>query len=118
MQIGNAVIHDKTDGLGMYQYFGSHALVAQRTVRQIEKHCDTYPEVMTKKCNAALDEVDLNLANLDIYNIYAPICHDSNLTAKPKKVTVSSSTPQRLYSEYIKAMFGSQKMQRKGKKIQ
>ncbi|KAJ9685580.1 hypothetical protein PVL29_017567 [Vitis rotundifolia] len=87
--IGNAAIHDETDWLGMYQYFGSHALVSPRTTRQIEKHCDFSPGVtnQTKECNTAFEEVYPNIANIDIYNIYGPVCLDSNLTAKPKKVT-------------------------------
>ena len=99
MQIGNAAIHDETDWLGMYQYFGSHALVSPRTTRQIEKHCDFSPGVtnQNKECNAAFEEVDPNIANIGIYNIYGPVCLDSNLTAKPKKVTVSLYTLQTLY---------------------
>ena len=91
MQIGNAVINDETDELGMYQYFGSHALVSQKTVRQIEKHCDFSPGVnsRSKQCIEAYSEAYKNIHSLDIYNIYAPLCFNSNLTVKPKKITVS-----------------------------
>ena len=91
MQIGNAVINDETDVLGMYQYFGSHALVSQKTVRQMEKHCDFTPGVnsQSKKCIEASNEAEENIDSLDIYNLYAPLCFNTNLTVKPKKITVS-----------------------------
>ncbi|XP_034705435.1 serine carboxypeptidase-like 40 [Vitis riparia] len=87
--IGNAVINDETDELGMYQYFGSHALVSEKTIRQMEKHCNFSPGAasQSKECTKASDEVDDNIDALDIYNIYAPLCFNTNLTFKPKKVT-------------------------------
>ena len=105
MQIGNAAIHDETDWLGMYQYFGSHALVSPRTTRQIEKHCDFSPGVtnQTKECNAAFEKVDPNIAYIDLYNIYGPVCLDSNLTAKPKKVSEFIHTSNFIY-KYIKGV--------------
>ena len=91
MQIGNAVINDETDELGMYQYFGRHALVSEKTIRQMEKHCNFSPGAasQSKECTKASDEVDDNIDVIDIYNIYAPLCFNTNLTVKPKKVTVS-----------------------------
>ena len=105
MQIGNAAIHDETDWLGMYQYFGSHALVSPRTTRQIEKHCDFSPGItnQTKECNAAFEKVDPNIAYIDLYNIYGPVCLDSNLTAKPKKVSEFIHTSNFIY-KYIKGV--------------
>ncbi|PWA86957.1 serine carboxypeptidase-like 40 [Artemisia annua] len=84
--IGNAVINDETDDLGMYQYFGSHALVSDETSAQIHKYCDFSPNVTTQsaECNKATDEVNLNLENIDIYNIYAPKCLNPSLTPSPK----------------------------------
>lgn len=90
MQIGNAAIDVESDNLGMYQYFGNHALISPKTTRQIEKQCFFSPEVINQKCFEAITEANINIGNLDIYDIYAPIYLDGNLTAKPKKVTVSS----------------------------
>ncbi|KAL6326873.1 hypothetical protein AAG906_012149 [Vitis piasezkii] len=69
-----------------------HNKKANRTIinlKGITKHCDFSPGVtnQNKECNAAFEEVDPNIANIDIYNIYGPVCLDTNLTAKPKKVT-------------------------------
>ncbi|PWA58522.1 Peptidase S10, serine carboxypeptidase [Artemisia annua] len=58
--IGNTVINDKTYNLGMYQYFGSHALVSDETSVQIHKYCDFSPNVTTQssECNKATDDVN------------------------------------------------------------
>ena len=89
LQIGNAVINDETDNLGMYDYFASHALISDKTLYQIKKHCD-FGTLSSNECKAVSTEVDNDLENIDIYNIYAPLCHSSNLTKKPKKPSVSS----------------------------
>ncbi|PWA95566.1 peptidase S10, serine carboxypeptidase, Alpha/Beta hydrolase fold protein [Artemisia annua] len=84
--IGNTMINDKTYNLGMYQYFGSHALVSDETSAQIHKYCDFSPNVTTQsaECNKETDDVNRNLDNMDIYNIYAPICLNPNFTSSPR----------------------------------
>ncbi|OIT36033.1 serine carboxypeptidase-like 40 [Nicotiana attenuata] len=81
--IGNAVINEDTDNVGMYEYFASHALISDQTFLDIQKYCysDFYNE---EKCNKAGAVSDNNTDNLDIYNIYFPLCHDGNLTKYPK----------------------------------
>ncbi|XP_009601275.1 serine carboxypeptidase-like 40 [Nicotiana tomentosiformis] len=81
--IGNAVINEDTDNVGMYEYFASHALISDQTFLDIQKYCysDFYNE---EKCNKAGAVSDNNTDNLDIYNIYFPLCHDGNLTKHPK----------------------------------
>ncbi|KAK3023817.1 hypothetical protein RJ639_044741 [Escallonia herrerae] len=87
--IGNAVINDETDERGMYDYFGSHALISDETLSQIQQHCDFSPNATTQsdKCNQASNKAYIDVSKLDIYNIYAPLCFNSSLTIKPKKVT-------------------------------
>ncbi|KAK2968265.1 hypothetical protein RJ640_027654, partial [Escallonia rubra] len=87
--IGNAVINDETDERGMYDYFGSHALISDETLSQIQQHCDFSPNATTQsdKCNQASDKADTDVSKLDIYNIYALLCSNSSLTIKPKKAT-------------------------------
>lgn len=90
MQIGNAVINDETDTIGMYEYFNSHALVSDEVTDEIMKHCDFSPGAtnQTDKCNNAAEAADKNIGPIDIYNIYAPLCWNSNLTETPKKASV------------------------------
>lgn len=91
MQIGNAVINDETDERGMYDFFATHALISDRDASQIQKYCDFSPNAsnQTSECSTASDAANRDISNLDIYNIYAPLCSSSNLTAKPKKASVS-----------------------------
>ncbi|KAL3814784.1 hypothetical protein ACJIZ3_016052 [Penstemon smallii] len=87
--IGNAVINDETDVQGMYEYFASHAIISDETWEQIAKYCDFSPNATTQTdlCSEAAKEVDKNTNDIDIYNIYAPMCHNTSLTRKPKKTT-------------------------------
>jgi serine carboxypeptidase-like clade 2 len=93
LQIGNAVINDETDERGMYDYFATHALVPDRVVSQIQKYCNFSPKAVNQssECTAAINVVDPNIDDIDIYNIYAPICLSTNLTVLPKKASVSDN---------------------------
>lgn len=84
--IGNAVINDDTDTIGMYEYFASHALISDETYHDILNSCydDNYNQ---SKCEKAAEVTNKNLNNLDIYNIYYPLCKDENLTKYPKTPT-------------------------------
>ncbi|XP_010694765.2 serine carboxypeptidase-like 40 [Beta vulgaris subsp. vulgaris] len=87
--IGNAVINDETDLKGMYEYFWTHALISDEVKDDLTKHCDFTPNAINQsvECSLAADQVEVDTQYLDIYNIYAPVCHSSNLTVKPKKLT-------------------------------
>ncbi|CAK9147525.1 unnamed protein product [Ilex paraguariensis] len=93
--IGNAVINDETDNQGMYDYFASHALISDETSHQINKYCDFSPNAPSEsdQCNNAANEANLNVFPIDIYNIYAPLCSNPNLTAMPKKASVRFFDP-------------------------
>ncbi|XP_073129232.1 serine carboxypeptidase-like 40 [Henckelia pumila] len=95
IMIGNAVINDETDSKGMYEFFASHALISDQSFNDIMKYCDFSPNSSgdSEECSQALEEADGNVGNIDIYNIYAPLCHNSSLTQKPKKTSVTSSDP-------------------------
>ncbi|KAK4379736.1 hypothetical protein RND71_001598 [Anisodus tanguticus] len=85
--IGNAVINDETDTRGMYEYFASHALVSDEVEAEIQKECKfTVPESEeSEECQVALGTTEHDTRPIDIYAIYVPLCHNTNLTAKPKK---------------------------------
>ncbi|KAA8520205.1 hypothetical protein F0562_014461 [Nyssa sinensis] len=100
--IGNAVINDETDVKGMYEFFGTHALISDETSHQIQKYCDFSPSATTQsdECNVAFDEANKEVGDLDIYNIYAPLCSSSNLTAEPKKTSIENFDPCSDYYVY------------------
>ncbi|XP_012475398.1 serine carboxypeptidase-like 40 [Gossypium raimondii] len=101
--IGNAVINDETDVKGMYDYLASHALISDETANGIEKHCNFAPEddsESSSECDAATDEAGQNIYYVDIYNIYAPLCHNSSLTIRPKEPSVANFDPCSDYYVY------------------
>ncbi|XP_051123924.1 serine carboxypeptidase-like 40 [Andrographis paniculata] len=86
--IGNPSLEDEADDRGMIEYLGNHAIISGETTAQILKHCD-FPINIDKgssyKCLEAQEELNTNIAGINPYNIYAPLCLNSNLTEKPKK---------------------------------
>ncbi|XP_057456936.1 serine carboxypeptidase-like 40 isoform X2 [Lotus japonicus] len=86
--IGNAVINDETDEPGMYDYLATHAIISDRAAYDINNSCDFTSSNQTRECNAIADEVYQDISYIDLYNIYAPLCKDSNLTALPKKTSI------------------------------
>ncbi|PSS09967.1 Serine carboxypeptidase-like, partial [Actinidia chinensis var. chinensis] len=94
--IGNALINDDTDLVGIYDYLASHAIISDESLYQIKKYCNvgvnaTPPSL--DKCRAVGNDVYMDLENIDIYNIYAPLCHNANLTQKPRKGSVLNFDP-------------------------
>ncbi|KAL4600889.1 hypothetical protein ACB092_11G232700 [Castanea dentata] len=87
--IGNAVINDETDEQGMVDYLGSHAIISDQDVYQIHKYCDFSPNATTqsRECEASYGALEDNIIDINIYNIYAPMCFSSDVTTRPKKAS-------------------------------
>ncbi|KAK4372053.1 hypothetical protein RND71_007437 [Anisodus tanguticus] len=85
--IGNAVINDETDIRGMSEYFASHVLISDEIEAEIQKECIfiVSESEESEECQVALGTAEYDTRPIDIYAIYAPICQNTNLTAKPKK---------------------------------
>ncbi|KDP43605.1 hypothetical protein JCGZ_16892 [Jatropha curcas] len=100
--IGNAVINDETDNIGMYDYFAGHALVSNDAVNNIKKHCDFSPNATTQSatCISANNQIERDISHLDIYNIYAPLCFSPTTTAKPKIASLENFDPCSDYYVY------------------
>lgn len=96
------MINDETDQFGMYDFFASHALIADRTAEDIKKYCNFTSETAEQKpeCIAASNIVELNTGVVDIYNIYYPLCRNSSLTNVPRKATVMNYDPCTDYYTY------------------
>jgi serine carboxypeptidase-like clade 2 len=92
MQIGNAVINDETDQKGMFDYLASHAIISDQSQYQIQKYCDFSPNAsstVSRECISAFIDAQEDLDYINIYNIYAPLCSSYDVTARPKKASVS-----------------------------
>ncbi|XP_047334664.1 serine carboxypeptidase-like 40 [Impatiens glandulifera] len=96
LMIGNAVINEGTDSAGMYDYFASHALISDEHGKQIRKTCNFSADEVSIECKKHIDASDANTFNVDglnIYNIYAPICKNSQVTLLPKKTSIRNIDP-------------------------
>ena len=90
MQIGNAVINQETDSIGMIDYWASHALISLESSIKIHKYCNfSLDDQRSDECSSTLGEVSNMLEDIDIYNIYYPLCLDANVTSIPKRFSVS-----------------------------
>ncbi|XP_057426724.1 serine carboxypeptidase 1-like [Lotus japonicus] len=73
--IGNGWIDDYYCTKGMYDYFWTHGLNSDKTHKGIEKHCNFKTFNLTSECNKYTNKADDEMGDIDIYNIYAPICN-------------------------------------------
>ncbi|KAF1894623.1 hypothetical protein Lal_00033681 [Lupinus albus] len=98
IMIGNAAINDETDNRGMYDYLVSHAIVSDQTLHDIRTFCNFSSGTIPIQCPTALDEYNQDVLFIDIYNIYAPLCNNPNLTAFPKKNSIVADPCSGVYT--------------------
>ena len=100
--IGNAVINDDTDEKGMYDYLATHVIISDEANNKIQKYCDFSPNATkpSSQCNEGYNSASISLDPIDIYNIYGPLCHNSNLTVQPKKASILDIDPCSDYYVY------------------
>ncbi|KAK7853232.1 serine carboxypeptidase-like 40 [Quercus suber] len=69
----------------------AHTILFHRDVYQIKKYCNFSSNASTpsRECIAASEAVSKDISYINLYNIYAPLCSSPNLTAQPKKTSVS-----------------------------
>nr|XP_043628530.1 serine carboxypeptidase 1-like [Erigeron canadensis] len=72
--IGNALIDDETSLEGMYDYWWSHAINSDATHKAILKYCNFSNDSSSELCDKSTDKAWDEWGDLDLYNIYAPIC--------------------------------------------
>lgn len=93
-QIGNAWIDDNTGGKGTYDFYWTHALNSDETNAAINKYCDFVTGNFSSICEQYQSQGDDEVGNIDIYNIYAPLCnqsaHKSGLTASVSACSFSN----------------------------
>ncbi|KAK6143182.1 hypothetical protein DH2020_023530 [Rehmannia glutinosa] len=101
--IGNAVINDETDMKGMYEYFGSHALISDDNAEQIMKYCDFSPNAtkQSDKCNEAANEADRNVILLIFITFMLPCA----------LIPASQRSPRRHHDYYVYAYLNRPEVQ-------
>lgn len=75
MQIGNAWIDNNTGDEGIYDFLWAHAMISDETIAGLHKYCDFVTGKYSKTCYKYQSKSEAEAGNIDIYNIYAPLCH-------------------------------------------
>ncbi|XP_047066655.1 serine carboxypeptidase-like 35 [Lolium rigidum] len=97
--IGNAVINDETDQLGMVEYAWSHAIISDELHAAVTRECDSFREEADggrpgKGCSPAVKAFMGAFDDIDIYSIYTPTCLAS--AASPAGNSSAARRPSRL----------------------
>ncbi|XVF45172.1 hypothetical protein PTKIN_Ptkin02bG0183600 [Pterospermum kingtungense] len=72
--MGNALIDSETSSRGMYDFFWTHAIISDEVHQGITSSCNFSSSTSSEDCSYYDGEVGKHLSNIDIYNIYAPLC--------------------------------------------
>nr|XP_010933286.1 serine carboxypeptidase-like 35 [Elaeis guineensis] len=102
LMIGNAVLNDATDQLGMVEYAWSHAIISDELHSAVLKECNSFKEEgeggrHSNACSPAVKAFLRSYADIDIYSIYTPVCLSS--LSKSSRQTNLVAAP-RLFSEH------------------
>ncbi|CAN4082689.1 unnamed protein product [Withania somnifera] len=77
--VGNAVTDNYYDNLGTVTYWWSHAMVSDKTYRQLVNTCNFRRHKESNECESLYYyAMDQEFGNIDQYNIYAPPCNNSD----------------------------------------
>ncbi|XP_004292826.1 PREDICTED: serine carboxypeptidase II-3-like [Fragaria vesca subsp. vesca] len=84
--IGNAWIDDNTSAWGIVDYLWTHALSSDETNAGIHKYCDFTSENSSDLCDNYVHQLYKEKGQIDIYNIYAPLCLEDGSKTTPSSV--------------------------------
>ncbi|KAF5950786.1 hypothetical protein HYC85_012779 [Camellia sinensis] len=74
IQVGNPETNDYYDSKGLLEYAWSHSVISDQEFENAKKVCNFKVSDWSGECNAAMRVVFEKYHEIDIYNIYAPIC--------------------------------------------
>lgn len=95
MQVGNAVTDNYYDNLGTVTYWWSHAMISDKTYKQLVNTCDFKRHKESNECESLYYyAMDQEFGNIDQYNIYAPPCNNSDGSTSTRQ---TMSLPHRPY---------------------
>ncbi|TVU33797.1 hypothetical protein EJB05_15605, partial [Eragrostis curvula] len=80
IMMGNAWVDDWSDTKGIFDFYLSHALISDEMADRVAKHCDfTDGADWDVTCLQVQGEVQSFQQEIDVDNIYGPICHSGTL---------------------------------------
>ncbi|PIN21895.1 Serine carboxypeptidases (lysosomal cathepsin A) [Handroanthus impetiginosus] len=73
--VGNALIDDFHDYVGLFQFMWSVGMISDQTYRQLNILCDSESLLRpSENCSKALDIADEEIGDIDMYSIFTPPC--------------------------------------------
>ncbi|WVZ03919.1 hypothetical protein V8G54_024725 [Vigna mungo] len=72
--MGNAVINNPTDLKGVFDFALYHAIISKEVHHGIRENCDFRTIDMTRECTLNLAKLLNAYSDIDIFNIYSPVC--------------------------------------------
>ncbi|KAG0476503.1 hypothetical protein HPP92_013344 [Vanilla planifolia] len=78
--MGNAYVDGDTNTKATFDYLWSHALISDSTYKNIQSRCNFASP--TAECEEAISSARNEVGEIDGYDIYAPLCHESSRHAK------------------------------------
>ncbi|CAN4080596.1 unnamed protein product [Withania somnifera] len=116
VMIGNAVINYETDKKGMYEYHASHGLISDEILEQIERYCNFSDKALPQphECDNAIDIAIADTEPIDLYNIYAPLCPNSDdlMTTADYKLNRNSQVMDPCTDDYVIAYMNRREVQK------
>jgi serine carboxypeptidase-like clade II len=86
------VINAPTDERGLIDFAWSHFIISGQLYSDINKDCDfTTGNATNTDCPSHLNGLAQAYANIDIYNIYAPVCQPSAPKNATPHVSISAN---------------------------
>ncbi|XP_040379265.1 serine carboxypeptidase-like 35 [Oryza brachyantha] len=103
--IGNAVLNDATDQMGMVEYAWSHAIISDELYSAVRRECDSFREEEDggkpgKGCSPAVRAFLRAYDDIDIYSIYTPTCLVSSSSSMPRRSSPRLVAAPRLFSKH------------------
>ncbi|KAI4335518.1 hypothetical protein L6164_014156 [Bauhinia variegata] len=73
--VGNALIDDYRDHLGLYKFMWSAGLISDQTFKQLNLKCDNVSFIhSSESCDKISEIADKEIGNIDMYSIFTPPC--------------------------------------------
>ncbi|KAL5543223.1 hypothetical protein UlMin_010933 [Ulmus minor] len=82
--IGNALLDDETDQIGMIDYAWDHAVISDSLYESIKSKCNFSTPNISNECDKLQDDYLKVYKIIDMYSLYSPDCVNSNFSFTTK----------------------------------
>eukprot|EP00250_Pteridium_aquilinum_P017943 c23855_g1_i1 orf=891-2321(+) len=92
--VGNGVLDNYYDSVGLIEYWWDHALISDTTYHAILAACDFHAENTSETCNHLIDYAfEQEMGDIDPYSIYTPVCKNFTQSRRSAAARRSKNIP-------------------------